>query len=140
LCSLDDGDDLVIRFRVSGLIRREFSVRVGTSVSTLDSYVWRERRASLPIAMPVNRTHPVDLIASAGGMPEVGAAARWGGVAVRLANDRSVEVPRGFDAQLLRGVLAVLEAGSARERVPGAGLAGNGCAGWACRDFSELCD
>jgi transcriptional regulator with XRE-family HTH domain len=116
LCSLDYGEELVVRFRASGLTRREFAARAGISVSTLDYYVRRERKASLPAALPVNRILPVDLIAAEG---EVAGASRIGpagGVSIWLSNGRRIEVRRGFDAQLLREVLAVLEAEGGGER------------------------
>ncbi|MCW5796849.1 MAG: hypothetical protein KIS97_21160 [Nitrospira sp.] len=39
-----------------------------------------------------------------------------GGIAIRLANGRAVEVQRGFDAELLCDVLAVLEENRTGER------------------------
>ena len=113
---LDYGEQLVMRFRASGLTRREFAAQKGISVSALDYYVRRERSASMPATFAPNRILPVDLIAAETEAPEVGAAARYSGVAVRLANGRAVEVRRGFDAQLLRDVLAVVETPTTEER------------------------
>jgi transcriptional regulator with XRE-family HTH domain len=42
--SLDYGEQLVRRYRASGLTRKEFAERSGISVSTLDYYVRRERK------------------------------------------------------------------------------------------------
>jgi transcriptional regulator with XRE-family HTH domain len=116
LCSLDYGEDLVIRYRASGLTRREFAARAGISVSTLDYYVRRERKASLPAALPVNRILPVDLIAEETKAAGSLTMAPAGGVSIWLSNGRRIEVRRGFDAQLLGEGLAVLEAEGGGER------------------------
>jgi transcriptional regulator with XRE-family HTH domain len=116
LCSLDYGEDLVIRFRASGLTRREFAERAGISVSTLDYYVRRERKASLPGALPVNRILPVDWIAAEAEVAGVSMMAPAGGISIWLSNSRRIEVRRGFDAELLREVLALLEADGGEER------------------------
>lgn len=50
--SLDYGERLVMRYRASGLVRKDFAERAGISVSTLEYYVRRERKASLPAAAP----------------------------------------------------------------------------------------
>jgi transcriptional regulator with XRE-family HTH domain len=116
LCSRDYGEDLVIRFRASGLRRREFAEREGVSVSTLDYYVRRERRASLPDALPVNRIVPVDLIAAEAEVAGASMTAPSGGISIWLSDSRRIEVRRGFDAELLGEVLAVLEADGGGER------------------------
>ena len=115
--SLDYGEQLVIRYRASGLTRKEFAERFGISVSTLAYYVRRERKATLPAGFTPNRIVPVDLVASDEKPSSQGAGSTFSsGVAIRLANGRAVEVQRGFDAQLLCDVLAVLEGDSTGER------------------------
>lgn len=145
---LDYGERLVRRYRASGMTRKGFAEGAGISVSALDYYVRRERRAALPAGFPPNRILPVDVIAAGAGTPESGApesgtpgngpAGRGGipcggsaadarpggiqplipsgGVVIRLAGGRVVEVERGFDAELLCEVLAALEARGAGER------------------------
>src|SRR3546814_423703 len=107
----DYGEDLVLRYGSSGLTRREFAAQSGISVSTLDYYVRRERKASLPAGFPLNRILPVDLVASDEDATPGTTLKFPGGLVIRLANGRSLEVERGLDAQLLRDVLAVLEEG-----------------------------
>ncbi|MCC6263734.1 MAG: helix-turn-helix transcriptional regulator [Bryobacterales bacterium] len=62
--SLDYGEQLVMRYRASGMTRKDFAARSGISVSTLDYYVRRERKASLPVAFAPSRLLPVALVAS----------------------------------------------------------------------------
>jgi len=119
---------LVLRYRASGLTRKGYAAQEGISVSALDYYVRREGRAALPAGFPPNRILPVDVIAAGAEAPVSGAARPGGvppsgiqpvmpsGVAVRLANGRSIEVERGFDAELLREVVAALEARGVGER------------------------
>ena len=96
--SLDYGEQLVIRYRASGRTRKEFAEQAGISVSTLDYYVRRERRASMPADFTPNSILPVDLVASGEEPCGVDAAPAFaGGIAIRLANGRVVEVERGFD-------------------------------------------
>jgi len=132
--ALDYGERLVLRYRASGLTRKGYAAQEGISVSALDYYVRRERGASLRAGLAVNRILPVELMAAETGAS--GSAADTlsggsatsalsggiqpvmpsGGVAVRLVNDRFVEVRRGFDAELLREVVAALEARGVGER------------------------
>lgn len=113
----------MIRFRVSGLTRREFAERAGICVSSLDYYVRRARKASLPAALPVKRILPVDLIAAEGEASGALMMAPAGGISIWLCNGRAIEVQRGFDVELLRDILAVLE-GSTRELPDGEFLDG----------------
>lgn len=106
----------MIRFRASGLTRREFAAGEGISVSTLDYYVRRERKAPLPGALPVNRILPVDWIAAESEAAGASMMAPSGGISIWVSNSRRIEVRRGFDAQLLGEVLAVLEADGGGER------------------------
>jgi len=106
----------VIRYRASGLTRKEFAEESGISVSTLAYYVRRERRSSLPVDSRPNRILPVDLVGSGEDFSRESGVAFCGGIAIRLANGRTLEVQRGFDRELLCDVLAVLEGESIGER------------------------
>ena len=114
--TLDYGEQLVLRYRASGLTRREFARQADISVSTLDYYVRREGKASPPVALAPNRILPVDLIAPEETGPQESVPVTSAGIAIRLANGRMVEVERGFDAELLLDVLSVLEAHASQER------------------------
>ena len=116
ISSLDYGEQLVMRYRASGLTRKEFAEQSGVSVSTLAYYVRRERSASLPSDSRPNRILPVDLVGSAEEFSRESGLAFCGGIAIRLASGRAIEVQRGFDAELLRDVLAVLEGKRSEER------------------------
>lgn len=113
--SLDYGEQLVMRYRASGLTRREFAAQADISVSTLDYYARRERKALLPAAVAPNRILPVDLVAPEETDFQANAPAPSAGISIRLANGRVVEVERGFDAELLVDVLAVLEGNKSEE-------------------------
>ena len=63
ISTLDYGERLVMRYRASGLRRKEFAERVDISVSTLDYYVHRERKASQPAAVAPNRILPAEFVA-----------------------------------------------------------------------------
>ena len=114
--SLDYGEQLVRRYRASGLTRKEFAERSGIAVSTLAYYVRRERGVASPSGFTPNRIVPVDLVLPEENSSRQESACLPGGIAIRLANGLAVEVHRGFDAQLLREVLAVLEMPVAGER------------------------
>ena len=113
--TLDYGEQLVKRYRASGRTRKDFAEQADISVSTLDYYVRRERKASLAADFAPNRILPVDLMPEEE-LPRPFATGVSGGIAIRLADGRAVEVQSGFDAQLLREVLAVLEPNSSGER------------------------
>ena len=114
--SFDYGEQLVMRYRVSGLTRKEFAGQADISVSTLDYYVRRERKASLPTGFAPNRILPVDLSAPEETGPQENVPAPSASIRLRLANGRMVEVERGFDAELLLDLLVVLEAHASQER------------------------
>jgi DNA mismatch repair protein MutH len=84
---------------VSGLSVAEFADRIGVSVPTL--YLWRRRLGSQAIELPaklveVTVTRP--------------AAAATDGMVVRLCSGRrQIAVPRGFDDDELRRLVAALE-------------------------------
>ncbi len=69
----------------------------------------RERKASLPADFTPNRILPVEFVAPEEESPQAITPFPSGGIAIRLANGRTVEVERGFDQQLLVDVIAVLE-------------------------------
>lgn len=115
LVSLDYGEQLVIGYRASGLTRKEFAARAGVPVTTLDYYLRRDRERSQPGEVEGNRILPVDLVAPEEESVSVASTAGPGGVTIRLGNGRSVEVQGGFDQQLLRDVIAVLEEQAARK-------------------------
>ena len=114
--SLDYGEQLVMRYRASGLTRRQFAAQADISVSTLDYYVRREGRASPSVAVAPNRILPVDLIAPEETDSQENVPVTSAGIGIRLANGRVVEVERGFDAALLLEVLAVVETNRTGER------------------------
>lgn len=114
---LDYGEALVLRYGRSGMTRKEFAAQSGISVSTLDYYIRRERKAAIPSGFTPNRILPVDLVACAEEFAGPASGSLPGGIAIRLANGRTVEVRRGFDAQVLRDVLAVVDTQTIEERV-----------------------
>ena len=111
---LDYGEDLVWRYRTSGRTRKEFAAEAGIAVSTLDYYIRRVNRKSTAQQIPQSRILPVDLIPAE--YEEPAARGTQSTVLVRLPSGLAVEVRRGFDAQLLRDLLAVLEMPVAGER------------------------
>jgi hypothetical protein len=66
--------------------------------------------------LSVNRIVPVDLIAAEAEASGALMMAPASSISIWLSRDRRIEVRRGFDAQLLREVLAVLEADGGGER------------------------
>lgn len=92
--SLDYGEQLVLRYRASGLTRKAFAEQANISVSTLDYYVRRERKASLPVAVAPNRILPVEFVAAEEATPQASAPIPFGCIRVCLANGRTVEVER----------------------------------------------
>lgn len=73
-----------------------------------------ERKASLPAALEPSRILPVEFVAPEEATVQTSAPPGCGGIRIRLANGRLVEVERGIDAQLLCEVLAVLDRGEER--------------------------
>ncbi|MCW0197098.1 hypothetical protein [Sphingopyxis sp.] len=135
LDSLDYGTRIVRGYRASGLTRRDFADDCGIPITTLDYYVRRAKRDAgsweaegprhriPPNRIPPNRILPVEVAAEepewetpgANVLPRSGTALS-AGVVIRLANGRVIEVARGFDAGLLREVMAALEAHPTPER------------------------
>jgi transposase-like protein len=110
-------EQLVDAFERSGLRRREFCLKHGVVLGTLD--FWRKRRLQERGAIAGHRlgTQNADARAKAAsgdrlvavelaGLP-VGAVG--GGLAVVVSRGRRIEVSRGFDAATLERLLAVLE-------------------------------
>ncbi|MCC6262241.1 MAG: helix-turn-helix transcriptional regulator [Bryobacterales bacterium] len=114
ISSLDYGEQLVMRYRASGMTRKDFAARSGVSVSTLDTYVRRERKASLPDAFAPGRLLPVEIAAPEEVTLHVSAPTASAGIRIRLANGHALEVECGFNAGLLLEVLAVLNSSAAR--------------------------
>ena len=96
--SQEEAERLVRDFEQSGLSRKAFSSARGVALHTLDYYRarYRTRRA----ATAAEDLLPVDLIST----PSVS-----GGLRVELANGRCIVVEAGFDASLLRLLVAALE-------------------------------
>jgi hypothetical protein len=105
---LDYGEDLVWRYRASGRTRKEFAAEAGVPVTTLDYYIRQVNRNRSADETAVSRILPVELVS--GEHEETATRGAQSTVVVRLGNGRRIEVHRGFDAQLLGEVLAVLEA------------------------------
>ncbi|MCC6264029.1 MAG: helix-turn-helix transcriptional regulator [Bryobacterales bacterium] len=114
--SLDYGEQLVMRYRTSGMTRKDLAARSGVSVSTLNYYVRRERKASLPDAFAPGRLLPVEFAAPEGATRQASEPAASAGIRICLASGRALEVERGFDAGLLFEVLAALGGNTQGER------------------------
>lgn len=98
---------MVDAFESGGLRRREFCLKHGMALSTLD--FWRKRRRpERSAASGGNRLVAVELA----GLPERGRIApAGGGLTVVVSQGRRIEVSRGFDAVTLERLLDVLERG-----------------------------
>lgn len=94
-----EGDQLAAEYETSGLRREEFCSRKGVSLHTLARYVARRRREQA-VASPTPAWLAVEI-----------AEPRSDGVelTVALPRGRRIEVKRGFDADTLRRLMAVLE-------------------------------
>ena len=103
-----EAEQLVDAFEVSGLRRREFCLKHGVVVGTLDFWRKRRREEQGPVASNPARTQNVAarprLVAV-----ELAGIATSGRLAVVLPRGRRVEVSEGFDAATLERLLAVLE-------------------------------
>lgn len=107
---LDYASRIVRRYRASGLERRDFAADYGIPVTTLDYYVSRTNRDvdSREAERLPNHILSVDLAVEELER-EATFATPSGGVAVRRANGRVIEVARGFHRGLLRDVVSALE-------------------------------
>ena len=103
-----EAEQLVDAFEVSGLRRREFCLKHGVMVGTLDFWRKRRREEQGPVASNPARTQNVAarprLVAV-----ELAGIATSGRLAVVLPRGRRVEVSEGFDVATLERLLAVLE-------------------------------
>ena len=103
-----EADQLVDAFEVSGLRRREFCLKHGVAVGTLDFWRKRRREEQGPVASNPARTKNGAARARLVAV-ELAGTATSGGLAVVLWRGRRVEVSEGFDAATLERLLDVLE-------------------------------
>ena len=119
-----EAEQLLDAFEASGLRRREFCVKHGVALGTMD--FWRKRRrqervteasnrqarlkgdARAEVASGGSRLVAVDL---AGLSERTRMGPAGGGLAVVVSQGRRIEVSRGFDAATLERLLDVLERG-----------------------------
>jgi len=112
-----EAEQLVAGFEASGLRRREFCLKQGVALSTLD--FWRKRRRQERGAIASSRlgTPNADARAKVGNgdrlvaveLADLPVGAVGGGLAVVVSRGRRIDVSRGFDAATLERLLAVLE-------------------------------
>ncbi len=104
-----EAEQLAAGFEASGLRRREFCLKHGVALSTLD--FWRKRRRQERGRQKPDAGAKVStngrLVAVE--LADVPAGAASGGIAVVVSRGRRIEVSRGFDAATLERLLAVLE-------------------------------
>jgi hypothetical protein len=103
-----EADQLVDAFEVSGLRRREFCLKHGVVVGTLDFWRKRRREEQGPVASNPARTQNEAARARLVAV-ELAGTATSSRLAVVLSRGRRVEVSEGFDAATLERLLAVLE-------------------------------
>jgi transposase-like protein len=103
-----EAEQLVDAFEVSGLRRREFCLKHGVVVGTLDFWRKRGREEQGPIASNPARTQNKAARARLVEV-ELAGTASSSRLAVVLSRGRRVEVSAGFDAATLERLLAVLE-------------------------------
>ena len=97
-------ESLVAEFEASGLMRAAFCQQRGLAVGTLDKY--RRRVQSKPQSGAGTQL-PVGVVSSPSQPAE--SETRGGVLVVELRSGRRIEVDRGFDAQTLERLLAVLD-------------------------------
>ena len=97
-------DALVAEFEASGLMRAAFCRHRGLAVGTLDKYRRRVQSKPQPGA---GTLLPVEVLSSPSG--HANSESRDGVLTVELRSGRRIEVYRGFDAQTLERLLAVLD-------------------------------
>ena len=100
-------EQLVAEFEASGLGRTAFCQQKGLSLSTLARY--RKQQQTVGEAAEGKRWLAVEV---AGGAAVAGDE-RASGLAVVLPGGRRIEVGRGFDADTLQRLMAVVERGGA---------------------------
>jgi hypothetical protein len=103
-----EAEKLVDSFEVSGLRRREFCLKHGVVVGTLDFWRKRRREEQGPVASDPARTQNEAARARLVAV-ELAGTANSSRLAVVLSRGRRVEVREGFDVATLERLLAVLE-------------------------------
>jgi transposase-like protein len=103
-----EAEQLVDAFEVSGLRRREFCLKHGVVVGTLDFWRKRRREEQGPVASNPARTQNGTARARLVAV-ELAGTATSSRLAVVLSRGRRVEVSEGFDVATLERLLAVLE-------------------------------
>ena len=117
-----EAEQLLDAFEASGLRRREFCVKHGVALGTLD--FWRKRRRQERDTEANNRqvrlqedaraksaSSRLVAVELAGWSERTRIEPAGGGLAVMVSQGRRVEVSRGFDAATLERLLDVLERG-----------------------------
>jgi len=99
-------EQLVAEYEVSGLGRTAFCQQKGLSLSTLARYR-KQQQQTVGEAAEGKRWLAVEVSGSAAGA----GGEKASGLAVVLAGGRRIEVSRGFDADTLTRLLAVVERG-----------------------------
>ena len=97
---------LVAEFEASGLGRTAFCQQRGLSLSTLTRYRRRKQQAAGKVAEEKRW-----LAVEVSGSGAVAGGERSSGLAVVLASGRRIDIGRGFDADTLKRLLAVVERG-----------------------------
>lgn len=98
-----EAEQLVAEYEAGGMSRTEFCRKHGLSMTTLNRY--GKRRQAQGEASGANGWVRVELCAGGG----TAGSGRGSGVAVAVADGRRIEIGRGFDAETLLQLLAVLE-------------------------------
>jgi hypothetical protein len=115
--SRTEAEQLVEAFESSGLGRREFCLKHGVALGTLDFWRKRRRQERDKVASKQPRMRNKDVgagVASGSKLVAVELAglqenAAGGGLVVVVSRGRRIEVSRWFDAATLERLLAVLE-------------------------------
>ena len=115
--SRTEAEQLVEAFESSGLGRREFCLKHGVALGTLDFWRKRRRQERDKVASKRPRMRNEDVgagVANGSKLVAVELAglqenAAGGGLVVVVSRGRRIEVSRWFDAETLERLLAVLE-------------------------------
>jgi transposase len=99
-------EQLVAEYEASGLRRTAFCQQRGLSLSTLARYRRRQEQAACDSAEGKSW-----LAVEVSGSAAVAGGERASGLAVVLSGGRRIEVGRGFDADTLKRLLAMVERG-----------------------------
>jgi transposase len=106
--SRGEAEALVDAFEAGGLRRREFCVKHGVALGTLDFWRKRRRQERNTAASGLSRLVAVEV---AGFSERTRIEPAGSGLAVEISQGRRIEVSRGFDAATLERLLDVLERG-----------------------------